>query len=71
MDLKETIWNATQGDGGIVEVLLLLRDLAEVKAEDERWIMQNEGLARVWDELAKILDQAAEQATPLLQNSEG
>lgn len=66
MELKDALWEAMRGHGGITEVLHLLRDLSREMAKDQREIVQDERKANAWEKLSSTLEKAAEQSLPLL-----
>jgi hypothetical protein len=65
MNLKDTLWEAIRGPGGITEVLSLLCQLSREMAKDQREIMQDERRARIWEKVAQHLNEASGKSLPL------
>jgi hypothetical protein len=65
-ELKQSLWKAMNGPGGVPHLLMVLRNIACEQAEDCRTVRNDEGRADQWDDLARALDRALIKARPLL-----
>jgi hypothetical protein len=64
--LKAYLFEAMRGPGGVPDFLYRLRDLMREMAQDQREVVRDERLAKVWEEVARIIGRAADKSIPLL-----